>query len=95
VYQHIGRSVHEDGGARVYTRQQLADMFGVKPSLIGKYRKMGILPPPVPPMGCTAAYRNEHVEIMRAIWGRDGLKDTNRTLGDFAEARAIAAEATR
>jgi hypothetical protein len=43
-------------------------------------------------MGCTASYRAEHVEIMRDIWGRNGLKDTNRTLADYAEARAIAAE---
>jgi hypothetical protein len=76
----------------VYSKQQLADMFGKKPSLIDKYRKLGILPPPVPPMGCTASYRAEHVEIMRDIWGRNGLKDTNRTLADYAEARAIAAE---
>jgi hypothetical protein len=32
---------------------------------------------------------------MREIWGWNGLKDTNRTLKDVAEARAIAAEQAR
>jgi DNA-binding transcriptional MerR regulator len=70
-------------------------MFGVSQETITKYCKMGVLPPPSPPRGRYAAYGAKHVEIMRDIWGWNGLKDTNRTLGDYAEARAIAAESAR
>jgi DNA-binding transcriptional MerR regulator len=69
----------------VYSKQQLADMFGVKPRTIDYYRTVGVLPPPSPPRGCTAAYGAVHVERMRAIWGRDGMKDANLTLADLAE----------
>jgi DNA-binding transcriptional MerR regulator len=80
---------------RVYSRKQLAEMFGVSPYTIEDYRKKGVLPPPIPPRGRTASYGAEHVAIMRDIWGWNGLKDTNRTLADYAEARAIAKEVAR
>jgi DNA-binding transcriptional MerR regulator len=79
-------------GAQVYSKQQLAEMFGVSPHTIRYYRKLGVLPPPQPATGCTASYGAEHAAIMRDIWGRNGLKDTNRSLADYADARAIAAE---
>ena len=76
----------------LYSRQQLADMFGVSPHTIRDYRKKGVLPPPTPHTGCSARYGPEHVEIMTDIWGWNGLKDTNRTLADYTEARAIEKE---
>jgi DNA-binding transcriptional MerR regulator len=79
----------------VYSKHQLAEMFGVSVHTVNKYRDMGILPPTKPPRGCTAAYGADAVEVMRSIWGWNGLKDTNRTLKDVAEARQIAAESAR
>jgi DNA-binding transcriptional MerR regulator len=69
----------------VYSRQQLADMFGVKPSTIQKYTTMGVLPRPTPRTGCTASYGHEAKERMEAIWGRNGTKDMTVTLADLAE----------
>lgn len=69
----------------MYTKQQLADRFGVSPHTIDKYRKLGILPKTVPPVGPHAAYTIKHVEIMEGIWGWNGLKDSNRTLKDWAQ----------
>lgn len=75
----------DNGGWVLYSKHELADMFGVSRALIAKYLKMGILPPPSPPTGCTASYGAVHVERMRAIWGRNGVKDSNLTLADLAE----------
>jgi DNA-binding transcriptional MerR regulator len=69
----------------VYSRQQLADMFGVNPRTITYYRKVGVLPPPTPRTGCTASYGAVHVKRMHEIWGHNGIKDSNVTLAELAE----------
>lgn len=70
---------------------EIAARYNVSATTIRKYVKMGILPKPVPPRGCTASYGRPHIEAMDAIYGRNGLKDTNRTLSEFAEHRAYLA----
>lgn len=74
-------------------RRELAERFGISEQTIKKYIRLGIVPAPVPPRGCLAAYGLKHVEALQAVWGRDGLKDTNRTLADWAEHRAYLATA--
>lgn len=74
-------------------RRELAERFGVSEHTIKKYIRLGVIPPPAPPRGPLAAYDVKHVEALQAIWGRDGLKDTNRTLTDWAEHRAYLASA--
>lgn len=69
---------------------ELARRYNVTTRTIHRYTEEGIIPKPVPPRGCTAAYGREHIEAMEAIWGRNGLKDTNRTLKELAEARMYA-----
>lgn len=75
----------------MYSKKELAARFRVSPTTITKYRRLGLLSAPVPPRGPHAAYLPvPHVEQMEAIWGHNGLKDSNRTLKDFAEYRTFA-----
>lgn len=63
----------------------------MSPTTITKYRRLGLLSPPIPARGPHAAYYlTPHVEEMEAIWGHNGLKDSNRTLADLAEYRTFA-----
>ncbi len=76
----------------MYTRQELANMFGVSWTTIQKYTKEGIIPKPVPARGRYARYGKAHVDAMSAIWGRNGLKDSTFTLAQWAEYQQIQAE---
>lgn len=76
----------------MYTRRELADMFGVSWTTIQKYTYKGIIPKPNPPRGPYARYGREHVRAMEEIWGRNGLKDRNFTLAQWAEYKQIQAE---
>lgn len=67
------------------TKDQLAERFGLSRHTISKYVQMGVLPPPNG-TGRYASYDNRHVERLEAIWGWNGLKDSNRTLKDMADA---------
>ena len=66
-------------------RKELAARFGVSEWTVEKYVRLGIVPRPEPPRGPLASYGLKHIEAMEAVWGRNGLKDTNRTLRDWAE----------
>lgn len=72
-------------------KRELAARFGVSEHTIDKYVRLGVIPKPVPPRGPLAAYGLSHIEAMEEVWGRNGLKDTNRTLRDWAEHRAYVA----
>ena len=69
----------------MYSREQLAERFGISKHTIANYVKLGVLPPPDPPRGPLAAYGKPHVERLEQIWGHDGLKDRTVTLKDLSE----------
>jgi len=68
-----------------YSIQELADRFSISRKTIANYIALGVLPPPSPPRGPSAAYDNRHVERLEAIWGHNGLKDQTVRLKDLAD----------
>ena len=68
----------------MYSIHDLTERYRISRHTVYKYISQGVIPPPNG-MGCTASYDKRHTELLDLIWGRNGLKDSNMTLAEFAE----------